>query len=152
LLGLNTDKLEVLQLQDNKLSESDLSPFSRFINLKELLIHSSYSRQEMYDGFANHFSGSLEPLKDLTKLEKLDIRNTNIDSGWKYLPNSLKYFSCHASKYSSHKVKEICKLFANDQDIVEEDEYGYIKDFPQKLQDYKQKVQLQAQIEQSTKI
>jgi len=38
----------------------------------------------------NKFFGSLEPLKNLTKLKKLDISGTDIDSGLEYLPENLK--------------------------------------------------------------
>src|SRR5947207_3210126 len=38
----------------------------------------------------NRFYGSLESLKDLTKLESLHISNTDISHGLEYLPKSLK--------------------------------------------------------------
>lgn len=74
LKELNPTKLIYLQLAGNKFSSQDLTKFSRFVNLKELLIGN------------NHFRGSLEPLKNCTGLIFLDIHNTNIDSGLEYLP------------------------------------------------------------------
>lgn len=61
-------------------------------------------------GIYNHFFGSLEPLKNLTRLRQLDINNTDINSGVEYLPNGLR--GVHKIAYSAQarpesKIKEI---------------------------------------------
>jgi len=104
--------------------QQDLSFLSHLVNLEELEIK------------GNHFFGSLEPLQKLNKLKKLDISNTDIDSGLEYLPEGVKLFCCFATE--GDKCQTICNLFANAQGEVEED-YNGIKNFPQKLKDYKQK-------------
>jgi len=38
----------------------------------------------------NPFFGSLEPLKSLAKLKKLNVSSTNVDGGLEYLPESLE--------------------------------------------------------------
>ncbi|KLL03087.1 MAG: hypothetical protein MRECE_18c016 [Mycoplasmataceae bacterium CE_OT135] len=114
-----------LSISNNNLS-GDLSIFSHLVNLKVLWIDNN-----------NHFTGSLKSLQNLTKLEILSISNTDIDSGLEYLPDSLEYFRCSAYERKDAKCQTIYKLFANDQGKVETDECGYIKNFPQKLQEYK---------------
>jgi len=55
------------------------------VNLRELYLS------------GNKFTGSLEFLKDMNKLEELDINDTDIDSGLEYLPDSLERgFNCSA--------------------------------------------------------
>jgi hypothetical protein len=92
-------------LKNNNISEQDLSCFSRFINLNTLLIGNS-DESKIKQGIYNRFTGSLEFLKDLTELKRLDIRNTDIDSGLEYLPNKVEEFHCSADERES-KVKEI---------------------------------------------
>jgi hypothetical protein len=64
---------------------------SSFINLKWLWIGSDEARinQDSY----NRFTGSLAPLQSLTKLEWLEINNTNL-IGLEYLPESLNELYC----------------------------------------------------------
>jgi len=84
LSTLNKKKLEFLSLHSNKLISQDLSVFSKFVNLKNLFIGSKEKE--------NDFQGSLVHLKDLEKLEGLDISNTDIDDGLEYLSSSIKSF------------------------------------------------------------
>ncbi len=77
----------------------------------------------------------------MTKLELLDISGTNISSGLEYLPGSVKYFDCS----SMDEVVAIYDLFADEKGEAEEEwqyfhgeDYYCIKNFPQKLQVYKQ--------------
>jgi Leucine-rich repeat (LRR) protein len=49
----------------------------------------------LYD---NNFTGSLEPLRNLSKLEKLYIYDTKISQGLEYLPASVKDFRCQGTK------------------------------------------------------
>jgi Leucine-rich repeat (LRR) protein len=87
----------------------------------------------------NHFTGSLAPLKDMSKLESLDIRDTDISEGLEHLPKSVKNFYCSANERKDYKCKAIYNLFANEKGGIETENYPKrIKNFPRKLQDYKQ--------------
>jgi hypothetical protein len=89
LTGLNQKKLESINLRNNNLSPRDLTCFSNFINLKEILIDTD-NEKRAEKGTYNRFRGSLEPLKNLTKLNKVIIANTDVDSGLEYLPESVR--------------------------------------------------------------
>ncbi|CAG8750676.1 28565_t:CDS:1 [Gigaspora margarita] len=73
---LNPEKIKEINLKNNKLTTRKLTCFSKFINLQRISIDSS-------------FHGSLEPLKNLAKLNSITIAGTNIDSGLEYLPVSV---------------------------------------------------------------
>ncbi|CAG8617724.1 757_t:CDS:2 [Paraglomus occultum] len=49
------------------------------------------------------FHGSLAPLAGCSKLKELDIRNTDIDGGLEYLPDSLQEFNCSANQRKDAK-------------------------------------------------
>ncbi|CAI2197297.1 6033_t:CDS:2, partial [Funneliformis geosporum] len=145
LNNLNQKKMINLEISNNNFSNNcDLNPLSSFVNLKELgLGNKNDSYERIRQGVYNHFIGSLEPLKNMNKLEKLDISNTDINSGLEYLPDKLEIFYCLTSERPEAKVKAIYNLFANEKGIVEEEELiGSIKDFPQKLQKYKTSLQI----------
>ena len=84
--------LEELDCSNNKLTQRDLSIFSRFTNLEVLTIGSDTDKK------FNNFVGSLKPLQTLRNLKNLDISNTNIDSGLEYLPDSLISIYCYNDK------------------------------------------------------
>jgi len=119
------NSLKVLNLSNDNFNK-DLSFLKGKVNLESLEIASS------------QFYGSLKPLKNLTKLKKLSISNTDIDSGLEYLPDSLETFYCSVKEKKDAKVKAIQNLFANENGEVETDWNGSIRNFPQKLYDYKQ--------------
>ncbi|RIB04212.1 hypothetical protein C2G38_700830 [Gigaspora rosea] len=73
---LNPETIKEIDLKNNKLSARFLTCFSKFVNLKSISIDSS-------------FQGSLEPLKNLVKLNNITIAGTNIDHGLEYLPVSV---------------------------------------------------------------
>src|SRR6185436_6324539 len=60
-------KLVYLSIHTNNLPESDLSIFSKFVNLEELYID-NYDEKRFIKDIYNRFHGSLKPLKDLRKL------------------------------------------------------------------------------------
>ncbi|CAI2167927.1 4664_t:CDS:2, partial [Funneliformis geosporum] len=69
LLGkVNPKKMKEIDLSHNRFSQTDLNNFSKFVKLETLNISN------------NFFTGSLLPLKELTKLQELNINNTNIKS------------------------------------------------------------------------
>jgi len=85
--------LEELYIYDNNFSQQDLSFLSQLVNLKQLqLQNSEYER--IKKGIYNRFTGSLEALRNLTKLESLDISNTDLNGGLEFLPASVEKFSC----------------------------------------------------------
>src|SRR5436190_1421491 len=65
------EKLEELVIGHNRIG-GDLKMFSKFVNLKELRIGNPFGVK------GNCFHGSLEPLKNLTKLEMICIEATNV--------------------------------------------------------------------------
>ncbi|RGB40046.1 hypothetical protein C1646_800907 [Rhizophagus diaphanus] len=102
---VNSEKLEYLNLLDNSFSQN-LNYFSRFVNLKELLI-GSIDGDRIQQGKFNNFYGSMKPLKSMIKLKNLSINNTDIDSGLEFLPDCITNFRCLADKRSEAKVKKI---------------------------------------------
>ncbi|CAG8814678.1 19965_t:CDS:1, partial [Racocetra fulgida] len=74
---LNPEKIKEINLKNNKLLARDLTCFSNFVNLEKISVDGS-------------FYGSLEPLKNLTKLKFITIAGTNIDRGLEYLPIGVK--------------------------------------------------------------
>jgi len=101
------EKLEGLILSDNDFSGQNLSFLSHLVNLYRLEIGNIMSWEEVNPDIFNCWVGSLEPLKNLTKLATLEISNTDIDSGLEYLPDSLTSFDCSADKREDAKVKEL---------------------------------------------
>jgi hypothetical protein len=89
LNNLESERLVYLDISNNNFC-TDLEPFRRFVNLKFLAIgNKGWSRNEK-ENIYNLFYGSLEPLRNLNKLEFLSINDTDIDSGVEYLPNSIR--------------------------------------------------------------
>src|SRR5690606_2545992 len=79
---LNPITLKKLCLSNNNLSENNISIFSHLINLRILSIgkFDSHDRKKQI----NKFCGSLESLKNLTRLKDLDVKNININQGLEY--------------------------------------------------------------------
>ncbi|CAG8679851.1 6865_t:CDS:2 [Dentiscutata erythropus] len=90
---LNPDKIKEIDLKNNKLSARKLTCFSKFVNLESITVDGS-------------FHGSLEPLKNLTKLKYITIAGTNIDSGLEHLPVSVISISISIFGESSYLERE----------------------------------------------
>ena len=75
-LNQNTN-LKELYACDNNFSQQGLNFLSHLINLERLELR-NYEPERISKGIYNRFAGSLEPLKNLTKLESLRIDNTDI--------------------------------------------------------------------------
>ncbi|CAH1755675.1 7412_t:CDS:10 [Entrophospora sp. SA101] len=101
---LQVEQLTYLYAENNNFSPQDCSIFRKIINLRELYI-GNHDQEKIQQGIYNRFSGSLEPLRDLSKLEYLDISNTDIDSGLRYLQDSVQDFSCSTNERPDSKVK-----------------------------------------------
>lgn len=84
-------KLEVLSISDNNFSEQDLTFLSHLVGLKHLSLENR-NKEKIQRGIYNRFVGSLESLKNMTKLKHLNISDTDIDSGLEYLPDSVEHF------------------------------------------------------------
>ncbi|CAI2184376.1 807_t:CDS:2 [Funneliformis geosporum] len=65
---------------EQSLAQQNIEVFSKSINLEELCIGNDIS-ERLKGKVYNHFHGSLESLKNLTKLKKLQIEATDVDSG-----------------------------------------------------------------------
>jgi hypothetical protein len=141
------EQLEEIWCYNNNFSVRDLSIFSHLVELRSLDV-SNDSQEKINQNIYNHFTGSLEPLKNLTKLKILWIKDTDINSGLEYLPDSLEEFYCSADLRKDAKCQIIYNSFADEQGLVEV-ENGYIKNFSQKFQAYKQKPQVKTQIEEN---
>ncbi|CAJ0834746.1 2267_t:CDS:10 [Entrophospora sp. SA101] len=108
------EKLKMLHLSNNNLSQ-DLFFLSGLVGLKELRLEN------------NPFYGSLEPLKGMSKLEKLDISYTDIDSGLEYLPDSLEKFDCSANTRKDAKVKAIEEKLEPCGGTIQEKQINYLE-------------------------
>ncbi|KLL03021.1 MAG: hypothetical protein MRECE_32c002 [Mycoplasmataceae bacterium CE_OT135] len=95
ILPKQVEKLTILHMQNNNLAEQDLSIFSKLVNLESLWIGNN-NQERISQGVYDRFSGSLEPLQNLTKLKELDINSTDINRGLEYLPESIENFCCSA--------------------------------------------------------
>ncbi|CAG8509787.1 208_t:CDS:1 [Paraglomus occultum] len=106
LSPLQTKQLTYLYAENNNFLSQDCSVFGKSVNLRELKI-GNHNQIKINQGVYNRFTGSLEPLQNLGKLEYLDISSTDIDDGLEYLPENIKVFSCEADKRKQAKVKVI---------------------------------------------
>ena len=80
----NPEKLEGLYISANNIQPTNINVFSRFINLKSLMVGTINPRKER-----NRFYGSLKFCQNLTKLESICIEATDVNEGLEYLPLSL---------------------------------------------------------------
>ncbi|KLL02702.1 MAG: hypothetical protein MRECE_51c006 [Mycoplasmataceae bacterium CE_OT135] len=138
LTDLNGKKLKELYIYNNDFSSNDLTPFSRFVNLEELYLGNdneyTSDKEKITKGIYNHFCGTLEPLKSLTKLNTLTISNTDLEGGLEYLSENVEWLYYWMNVRKNAKVEAIYRLFANETGIVEtENGNRWIKNFPQKL-------------------
>ncbi|RHZ35521.1 hypothetical protein [endosymbiont GvMRE of Glomus versiforme] len=84
------DNLTSLDISNNNFLQQDLSIFSWLVSLQRLLIGNS-DEEKFQSGIYNKFCGSLSYLKSLTKLECLDISNTDVDGGLAELSKNEKW-------------------------------------------------------------
>jgi serine/threonine protein kinase len=109
----NPEKITILDIIQNNINSSDLTIFIKFSNLWRLDI-GNWNENKIQQGIYNRFYGSLEPLKYLNKLERLNISNTDLDSGWEYLPDSLVKISYDTD------LRPNCKLAQNKIELKKE--------------------------------
>ena len=113
----NPEKLKVLYLAVNKI-DSDLTPFARFTSLEDLDLGMSGYSKEITEERGNKLSGSLETLKNLTKLKRLFISNTDIDGDIKDLPNSIEEIYCSSEEIPESKVENIAEQLKEDSRFI----------------------------------
>ena len=70
----------------------------------------------------NRFFGSLKPLENLSRLKRLDIENTDIDSDSEYLPFSVKEIYCFSKERPKSRVKEV------ERSLNSLDEFKFVAD------------------------
>jgi hypothetical protein len=75
------EKLIHLNIGNNNFAEQNLSFLEKFINLEEIRL-GNYNSKKIEQGIYNRFKDSLSFLKNMTKLENIDISNTDIDGDW----------------------------------------------------------------------
>ncbi|CAG8832589.1 24449_t:CDS:2, partial [Racocetra persica] len=114
LTTLYPEKLTNLHLENNNISEQDLSCFAKFVNLTTLLVGNS-DKNKIEQGIYNRFTGNLECLKNLSKLERLSIQNADIDRGLEFLPRSIQEFHLVFTGLMTLKVEEWAEELARQQ-------------------------------------
>ncbi|CAI2181163.1 20291_t:CDS:2, partial [Funneliformis geosporum] len=100
----NFKDLEVLNISDNNLSTNDLFFFTPFTGLKEIRLG---NKEKVEENFYNRFQGNLKVLKDLPKLETLDISNTDITGEINNLPYNTTHIYCSIEKRPQSEVNKI---------------------------------------------
>lgn len=105
----NPEKLTRLDIRNNNLSEQNLSIFGQFKSLERLKIGNADWKEnnKISQGIYNRFTGSLEFLRSLSKLNDLDIANTDLNNGVEYLSESLGYIHYETKDRSDCKLVEI---------------------------------------------
>lgn len=117
VLNINNNNLTKLPLEINPEILTELSVSNNNFQFKDLKLFSDFINLEKLDLSSNHFTGSLELLKNLSKLKELDIGNTDINHGLEYLPWSIGEGKLSLSKgiirnymlFSSFKINEKMK-------------------------------------------
>ena len=84
------EKLEVLEIYNNNIQSTTLDFLRSFVNLKDCKLGLNSLNKDypcrIEENFYNRFYGSLEPIKNLTKLEEFCIAGTDVEEGIEYIP------------------------------------------------------------------
>jgi hypothetical protein len=103
----NPEKLERLIIYNNNIQPTNISVFSKFVNLTELKIGTMAI--DIKEGTKhNRFYGSLKSYQPLTKLKSICIEACDIGEGLEYLPMSLvkPYLSISARLFPQIGINE----------------------------------------------
>lgn len=92
----NAIKLEDLSVHSNNIQPTDISFFSKFVNLWRLKIGTT--NFALKEGKRNKFYGSLKAYQNLTKLTSICIEATDVNEGLEYLPASLAQITAKIKK------------------------------------------------------
>ncbi|CAI2190640.1 4012_t:CDS:2, partial [Funneliformis geosporum] len=85
----NPKNLTNISVSNNNLKEQNIEAFSKFVNLEELCIGNDVG-ERLESKIYNRFSGSLESLKKLINLKKLQIEGTKVEENFEHLPKDLR--------------------------------------------------------------
>lgn len=107
-LPSQTKQLTHLDVRNNNFPEQDLFMLRSLTDLTSLYIGNN-DEDKIQQNIYNRFVGSLAPLMDLTKLEHLEISNTDIDSGLRCLASTVQNVQCSTEQRANSKVREIQK-------------------------------------------
>lgn len=102
LKDLSKEKIKVLVVGSNKFLTNSLTTLQEFVNLEKLSLSNS------------KFHGSLKPLWNMKKIRELDIDDTDLDSGLKYLSESIEKFSCSVKERPEAKCRVLYNLFVDE--------------------------------------
>lgn len=118
--ALNPENLLQLKLHSNNFAAQDLDCLTHFYKLEILYINTD-KQERIEEGIFNRFYGSLEALRNMHNLRRLDIRNTDIDNGLKYLSKSVERLRCEKVAFSNNghnpkvaKIREKLVIFNYD--------------------------------------
>jgi hypothetical protein len=124
----NPDKLEILEIYDNNIQPTTLDFLKSFANLKScklgenVMKESKELQNRLQSKTYNKFYGSLEPIKNLTKLENFCIAGTDINEGLEYISTKIAQSSSEAVKkgYNPITMNLIdCQPLRNDAKVVQ---------------------------------
>jgi hypothetical protein len=108
---LNPQTCTELRLFNNNLEKTNISVFSQLVNLTDLDIGNE-NKAITVGGKVNQFYGSLESLQNLTELKKLDISNTDVNSGLEYLSlESLPQFNSNCVGFRATPIKKFLNSY-----------------------------------------
>src|SRR3954447_12465442 len=113
----NPEKLERLEIYDNNIQPTTLDFLRPFVNLIDCKLGENKSKDEellkerLKNKIYNKFYGSLEPIKNLTKLEKFCIAGTDVEEGIEYIPAKLVDLNKRAIENKDEYIEKDRKLF-----------------------------------------
>jgi len=137
VLPKDVSNLRELSLISNNFRQ-DLSFLQEAVNLEILDLGNDFSAK-FSQGIYNKFTGSLEPLKKMEKLWKLDINDTDISHGLEYLPKSITSFNCSFTRVPQARVSDIwdeLQPFVKDNKNWKDFNEG--EDFAEKLRNWRE--------------
>lgn len=118
LSSLNPKKLQHLNISNNNFSPSDLSTFSSFTSLEILKIGNDNTKK-IEQNIYNRFHGSLESLKNLTKLRELHISNIDLNEvNSEQLPQSLEKVEYSTDKRPDCQLVQIIPQLNQHQEFL----------------------------------
>ncbi|CAI2194893.1 7660_t:CDS:2, partial [Funneliformis geosporum] len=96
--------LEELHAPDSGLTNLDLSNCPNLTRLN--VANNNFTRLTILGMQNCPLHGSLEPLQGINKLQRINISNTDIDSGLEYLPESVEKVYCDSTVYPNPQKLE----------------------------------------------